>query len=67
MGRPDPPAALRSSAQVLGALGVAAAKAMALAVLPFAALVRVSVFLYLHHGYPVWPALASAWLAWSGS
>jgi hypothetical protein len=58
MGRPDPPAARRSGTQVLGALGVAALQWTALAVLPFAALVRISVFLYLHHGYLVWPALA---------
>jgi hypothetical protein len=38
---------------------VAAVQGTALAVLPFAALVRVLVFLYLHHGYAVWPALAA--------
>lgn len=59
MGRLDPPATRRSRAQVLGALGVAAAQGTALAVLPFAALVRVSVFLYVHHGYPMWLALAA--------
>src|SRR5260370_10198076 len=58
MGRPDAPAERRSSARVLAAFGVAAVQATTLAVLPFAALVRVSVFVYLHHGYPVWPALA---------
>lgn len=59
MGRPDPPAERRSSARVLAAFGVAAVQATTLAVLPFAALVRVSVFVYLHHGYAVWPALAA--------
>ena len=59
MGRPDPPAARRSSRQVLGAFAVAAVRGTALAVLPFAVLVRISVFLYLHHAYPVWPALAA--------
>lgn len=59
MGRPDPPAARRSRGQVLGAFAVVAVRGTTLAVLPFAALVRISVFLYLRHDYPVWPALAA--------
>jgi len=59
MGRLDPPAARRSGAEVLRAFGVAVVQGTALAVLPFAALVRVSVFLYVHDGYAVWPALAA--------
>jgi hypothetical protein len=56
-GPPGPPTPRHSLGnQVLG-LAATAARYILLAVLPFVALVRVSVFLYLRHGYPGWFAV----------
>ncbi|HYK82605.1 MAG TPA: hypothetical protein VEU55_05620 [Gemmatimonadales bacterium] len=61
VARPAPPARLaarRSLGAVMVAAAVAAATLALLAALPFLALVRLSVFLYLRHRYPTWLALA---------
>src|SRR5260370_8704475 len=54
---PYPPTPVRSLGSQVVALGAPAALYVLLAVLPFFALVRVSVFLYLRHGYGAWFAV----------
>jgi hypothetical protein len=56
-GPPGPPTPPRSLGNRVLALGATAGLYLLLAVLPFLALVRVSVFLYLRHGYAVWFAV----------
>jgi len=54
---PSPPTPARSLGSQVLALGATAATYILLAVLPFVVLMRVSVFLYLRHGYPAWFAV----------
>jgi len=54
---PGLPTPARSLGNEALALGATAAMYILLAVLPFVALVRVSVFLYLRHGYSAWFAV----------
>jgi hypothetical protein len=55
-GPPGAPISPRSLASRVRALGASAALYLLFALLPFLALVRVAVFLYLRHGFPGWVA-----------